>query len=151
MNLARLSIYESEILELDWYHKTGHKKPSFSFGMSTSVSRAVIRKSELWTHSLIQEHLLGQKAVCNTSKRSIASFGLREGTKLGTQIELHGWKGYVMQELWLYVIIPFALKSGSWSVSSFSDCPLLPVDFYVRHPLQGGSLYFHVKPLDDIY
>ena len=154
MSLNRLLNYELEIRDLDCYNKTGNKLPKFLFGISSSVSSAVTHKSELWTHSYLQEHYFAQKPSPRKSRKSIASFGLREGSFIGIQVQLHGFKGYEMQDVWLYVIAPQVLnirKTDIWNLSTFSECPLFPVQFYSLHNLQGGSLYFHNKPLDDIY
>jgi hypothetical protein len=154
MNLSRLSRYEVDIRNLDEFHKTGKKGPKFSFGISTSVSRAVTRPSELWTHSLFQEHFLGQKAAFRRSQESIASFGLREGVPIGSIVQLHGTKGWVLLEFWLYVLAPQVLTTRSsslWHLSTFSECPFSPLQLFPIHPLQGASLYLYRKPNDDIY
>lgn len=154
MNINRLARYEMDIRSLDECHKIGGKRNFSVFGVSTSVSRAVKYPSEIWTHSLLQEHFLGQKSSLCRSQKAIASFGLREGVYIGSRVQLHGWKRFMSLELWLYVLAPHVfedLSSSTWNLNTFSICPFWPSQFFPIHSLQGASFYISQSSLNDIY
>lgn len=78
----------------------------FKIVVNMGVKDALIDKKNLEKSSVILAQITGQKPKWTTAKKSISSFKLREGDKIGLVVTLRGKKMYDFFERLITVVLP---------------------------------------------
>lgn len=86
-----------------------------NIGVGDAISNSKLLEAAM--HEL--EQITGQKAVATKAKKSIASFKLREGNKIGCKVTLRGEKMYNFLDKLINVVLPRVRDFRGLSPKSF--------------------------------
>ena len=104
---SRFKTQISALLQKELGIKNAMAVPSLSkIVVNMGVKGAIENKSNLEKASVILAQVTGQKPKWATAKKSISSFKLREGDKIGLVVTLRGKKMYDFFERLISVVLP---------------------------------------------
>lgn len=94
------------------------KKVVLNMGVGRAVADSKVLNNALNDLTLIS----GQKAVPTTAKKSVASYKLREGMKIGCKVTLRRERMFEFLERLVYVALPRTKDFKGFSRKSFDGC-----------------------------
>jgi large subunit ribosomal protein L5 len=94
-------------LKTEFKYTNPHQVPRIEkVVVSAGVGRAVSDSKHLETAAGMISHVTGQHPVTTVAKKSIASFKLREGNKVGVTVTLRGTRAEEFLDLLVGVVLP---------------------------------------------
>jgi large subunit ribosomal protein L5 len=107
-------------LKTEFKYKNPHQVPRIEkVVVSAGVGRAVSDSKHLESASQVIAQVTGQHPVTTVAKKSIASFKLREGNKVGTTVTLRGTRAEEFLDLLVGVVLPRVRDFRGISATAF--------------------------------